>query len=146
MTASTIMFSSDLFFGSKVTGTATAMGLHVELEADIGRGLSKLEGGGYRCVILDLAMQGLSPADVIAAVNNSSATDRPHVIAFGSQQLQAFIGREFAGMFQHSFDIDVDTADGKLGMQLPDVRKANKNDHQRGTAGETSYGHGMRSF
>ncbi|MBT4865307.1 MAG: hypothetical protein HON53_09335 [Planctomycetaceae bacterium] len=84
MTASTIMFSSDLFFGSKVTGTATAMGLHVELEADIGRGLSKLEGGGYRCVILDLAMQGLSPADVIAAVNNSSATDRPHVIAFGS--------------------------------------------------------------
>ena len=67
-----------------VTGTATAMGLHVELEADIERGLSKLAGGGYRCVILDLAMPGLSPADVIAAVSNSTTTDKPHVIAFGS--------------------------------------------------------------
>ena len=84
MNTNTIMFSCDLFFGSKVTGTATAIGLHVELEANIERGLSKLEGGGYRCVILDLAMPGLSPADVIAAVNNSTAADKPHVIAFGS--------------------------------------------------------------
>jgi CheY-like chemotaxis protein len=78
------MFSQDLFFGSKVTGTAGAMGLHVELEADIERGLSKLAGGGYRCVILDLAMPGLSPADVVAAVKSSTATDRPRVIAFGA--------------------------------------------------------------
>jgi CheY-like chemotaxis protein len=78
------MFSQDLFFGSKVTGTAGAMGLHVELEADVERGLSKLAGGGYRCVILDLAMPGLSPADVVAAVNNSTAKDRPRVIAFGA--------------------------------------------------------------
>jgi CheY-like chemotaxis protein len=78
------MFTRDLFFGSKVTGTASAMGLHVELEADIERGLSKLAGGGYRCVILDLAMPRLSPADVVAAVNNSTAKDRPRVIAFGA--------------------------------------------------------------
>ena len=84
MNTNTIMFSQDLFFGSKVTGTAGAMGLHVELEADIERGLSKLAGGGYRCVILDLAMPGLSPADVVAAVKSSTATDRPRVIAFGA--------------------------------------------------------------
>ena len=79
--AAGLFFTRDLFFGSKVTGTAAALGFRVEMEGDVSQGLSKLSGGDYRCIILDLAMPGLVPADVIGGL---PAGNRPRLIAFGS--------------------------------------------------------------
>ena len=79
-----LLISADLFFGSKVTGTAAAIGLKAELAGSVTQGLEKLAGGGYRCVILDLAMPGLSPGDVVDAVRSLDEEERPRVIAFGS--------------------------------------------------------------
>lgn len=79
-----LMFSSDLFFGSKVTGTASALGLQVELTGNVQQGLAKLADGKFRCVILDLAMPGLAPAAVTAAIGHVAEDQRPRVVAFGS--------------------------------------------------------------
>jgi CheY-like chemotaxis protein len=79
--AAGLMFTCDLFFGSKVTGTAAELGFRVDMEGDVSRGLSKLSDGNYRCIILDLAMPGLVPSDVM---DRLPAENRPCVIAFGS--------------------------------------------------------------
>jgi hypothetical protein len=80
-TADGLLLSDDLFFGSKVTGTASELGLKVDLEGDVVAALKKLRTGGYRCVIVDLAKRGLAVGDVMASL---PPADPPHVIAFGA--------------------------------------------------------------
>ena len=81
VSAAGLIFTRDLFFGSKVTGTAAALGFRVDMEGDVSQGLSRVSDGNYRCIILDLAMPGLVPSDVI---DRLPAENRPRVIAFGS--------------------------------------------------------------
>lgn len=71
----------DLFFSSKITGTAAALGFRVDSVADLSQAESKLAQGRYRCLFLDLAMPGLAVDEIMAAL---PADGRPIVVAFGS--------------------------------------------------------------
>ena len=75
-----LMISRDLFFSSKVTGTAAELGFRVVVEGNLAQAASKAADSTYRCIILDLSTPGLTVPDVIAAL---PAANRPTVIAFG---------------------------------------------------------------
>ncbi len=77
--AAGLMVSRDLFFSSKVTGTAAQWGLSVELEGDVSQAIAKLAGHSYRCLILDLGTPGLSVSEMMATL---PVENRPRVIAF----------------------------------------------------------------
>ncbi len=76
-----LLVSRDLFFTSKVTGTAQALGTRVDVVADAESGVLKLAGGEYRCVFIDLADEELDVAAFLARIKRDP---RPPVIAFGS--------------------------------------------------------------
>lgn len=71
----------DLFFASKVTGTAAALGLRVEVVGDTDAAIERVKAGAYRCLFLDLADDGLN---VPALLESLPVNSRPRVIAFGS--------------------------------------------------------------
>ncbi len=76
-----LLISPDLFFTSKVTGTAQALGLRVDSVDDIATAKSRLEAGDIGCVLLDLATPRVSVAELRAAMPESA---RVPIIAFGS--------------------------------------------------------------
>lgn len=76
-----LLISPDLFFTSKVTGTAQALGLRVDSVDDIATAKSRLEAGEIGCVLLDLAAPRVSVAELLAAMPDSA---RVPIIAFGS--------------------------------------------------------------
>lgn len=76
-----LLISLDLFFTSKVTGTAQALGLRVESVDDIVTATSRLQAGDIGCVLLDLAAPRVAVADLLAAIPESA---RVPIIAFGS--------------------------------------------------------------
>jgi DNA-binding response OmpR family regulator len=78
--ATALLVSRDLFFSSKITGTAAELGFRVAVEGNVAAAASKAALSTYRCIILDLATPGLKVTDVIAAL---PAANRPTVIAFG---------------------------------------------------------------
>ena len=73
-----ILVSRDLFFASKVTGIAAALGHHVVMEGDPGQA-ARRAAAGCRCVIVDLSTPGLLLEELIAAL---PAEPRPRVIAY----------------------------------------------------------------
>ncbi len=75
-----LMISRDLFFSSKVTGTAAELGFRVVVEGNLAQAASKAADSTYRCIILDLSTPELTVSDVIAALPTAN---RPTVIAFG---------------------------------------------------------------
>jgi len=79
-----LLLCKDLFFSSKVTGTAEALGLKVDVLEDSVQLAEKLTEFSCRCLILDLAMPGLNVAEVVESL---PAENRPVVIAFGSHVL-----------------------------------------------------------
>ncbi len=76
-----LLISPDLFFTSKVTGTAQALGLRVDSVDDIARATLRLQAGDIGCVLLDLAAPRVSVADLLSAMPDSA---RVPIIAFGS--------------------------------------------------------------
>lgn len=76
-----LLISPDLFFTSKVTGTAQALGLRVEAVDDIASAAVRLPAGDIACVLLDLGIPRVSVADLFAAM---PAAARVPIIAFGS--------------------------------------------------------------
>ncbi len=74
-----LLISPDLFFTSKVTGTAQALGLRVEAFDNITMATDRLASGEVACVLFDLGAPRASIADLFAAL----PTPIP-VIAFGS--------------------------------------------------------------
>lgn len=76
-----LLISPDLFFTSKVTGTAQALGLRVDSVDDIATATSRLQAGGIGCVLLDLAAPRVSVAEFLAAMPESAQVP---IIAFGS--------------------------------------------------------------
>ncbi|MCH7988117.1 MAG: response regulator [Planctomycetes bacterium] len=85
-TTTGLLICDDLFFSSKVTGTADALGLKVNVIENVDELPKKLSESSYRCVILDLTMPGLNPAEVMSAMPSEN---RPAVIAFGSHVMTA---------------------------------------------------------
>lgn len=76
-----LLISPDLFFTSKVTGTAQALGLRVDSVDDIATAKSRLEAGDIGCVLFDLAAPRVSVDELRDAMPDSA---RVPIIAFGS--------------------------------------------------------------
>lgn len=74
-----VLITRDLFFSSKVTGTAAALGLPAVTAAGLDRLQELLDAGDVTGVMLDLGA-GIAPADVLALL---SPTVRPRTLAFG---------------------------------------------------------------
>jgi len=79
-TPDALLISRDLFFASKITGTAAALGFRVVVDGNVTEVLAKAAASSYRCLILDLTTPDLRVSDVLAAL---PAANRPTVIAFG---------------------------------------------------------------
>lgn len=88
--AAGLLVGSDLFFASKITGTAAALGGRIEVAASMEQARAKLAEQPYRCVLIDLGLPGLELSGLLAA---ASGEPRPVVVAFGphvqTQSLQA---------------------------------------------------------
>jgi hypothetical protein len=76
-----LLISRDLFFTSKVTGTARELGGQIEVVPDCPTAADRVAAGGVCCVFVDLAEAGLPLASFIAGL---PVAGRPVVIAFGS--------------------------------------------------------------
>lgn len=76
-----LLVCDDLFFTSKVTGTAEALGLKVVEAGSMTAAKERIAAGGIRFAIVDLSLPGLRAADLVAAL---PADDRPPVLAFDS--------------------------------------------------------------
>jgi hypothetical protein len=73
-----LLLTRDVFFASKVTGTAQQLGLRAETVMTLELLRERIANGDVTGVILDLG-SGIAPADIVAA-----ATPRPKLIAFGA--------------------------------------------------------------
>lgn len=76
-----LLISPDLFFTSKVTGTAQALGLRVEAFDNITLAAARLSSSDVACVLFDLGAPRASVTDLFAALPTSTPIP---VIAFGS--------------------------------------------------------------
>lgn len=79
-----LLLCDDLFFGTKVTGTARGLGLRVDDVPTVTALEAALEGddGPVALVLIDLGLAGVAVADVVAALPVEA--DRPRIVAFGS--------------------------------------------------------------
>jgi DNA-binding NarL/FixJ family response regulator len=75
-----LLITRDLFFASKITGTAAELGFRIAVEGDAAQGAHLAADPACRCLILDLTTPGLKVPDVLVAL---PAATRPRVIAFG---------------------------------------------------------------
>jgi len=75
-----MLLCGDLFFSSKVSGTAESLGVWLDVRGQLPAEIPGPAAGGYRLVLLDLTLAGVSPA---ALMERLTLDDRPHVIAFG---------------------------------------------------------------
>src|SRR5438128_1357505 len=80
MSKSGILISRDVFFSSKVTGTAAALGLTVRTIASCEPLRDAVGREELGLVILDLECAGVTPSDVIAALGENSKVS---TVAFG---------------------------------------------------------------
>ena len=76
-----LLITRNLFFASKVTGTAGELGLHVEVVGSIEDAHKRATRPSCRCLLIDLAVPGGGPLELLAGFPES---DRPAVIAFGA--------------------------------------------------------------
>src|SRR5258707_1255254 len=81
-----LLISRDLFFTSKVTGTAAALGIEVQVVGDAQTAAEQVRAHAYRCIFIDLADAGLDLEGFFAGFKGDS---RPPVIAFGSHVAKA---------------------------------------------------------
>jgi hypothetical protein len=75
-----LLFTRDLFFASKVTGTAQALGLVVRSGSSLEQLRESVGADDLKLVILDLDCAGITPADVMAALPAGNAVS---TVAFG---------------------------------------------------------------
>jgi CheY-like chemotaxis protein len=76
-----LLLSGDMLFSSRVTGTATALGGAVDVAGNVAAALGREELAEYRCVILDLALQG-SVREAMERLRAAGCA--APVVAFGS--------------------------------------------------------------
>lgn len=85
-----LLISRDLFFTSKVTGTAQQLGCAIQVVPNTATAATRIAAGGIRCLFVDLSPPPAGLAELIGGLPKET---RPKVIAFGSHvataQLQA---------------------------------------------------------
>jgi CheY-like chemotaxis protein len=78
---SALLVSRDLFFVSKVTGTASSLGVNIQVAAEAKEAAQLASTEPFQCIFVDLADAGL---DVSAFFANLEPGRSVPVIAFGS--------------------------------------------------------------
>ncbi|MBI3463856.1 MAG: hypothetical protein HY000_12490 [Planctomycetes bacterium] len=76
-----LLVSTDVIFSTKITGTARAMGLQVDVVSSVEAAANGIQSARPRCVLLDLGLASLSAeriGEVVEAVGGAA------VLAFGS--------------------------------------------------------------
>jgi CheY-like chemotaxis protein len=81
-----LLISRDLFFASKVTGTAAQLGLCVETVPDVATALERVRSAPIACLFCDLEAPRLNIAGLIGALPRES---RPKLVAFGPHVAQS---------------------------------------------------------
>ena len=86
MTAATtsraaLLVSRDLFFISKVTGTASSLGIEMRVAAEAQAAAQLASVGAFQCIFIDLADEGLDVSEFFASLKGRLPAP---VIAFGS--------------------------------------------------------------
>ena len=76
-----LLVSADLIFCTKITGTARAMGLEVEVAGSVEGAASRIPAMRPRCVLLDLGLANLAPERIGELVQVAAGAP---VLAFGS--------------------------------------------------------------
>lgn len=77
-----LLLCDDLIFTSRITGTATALGLTLRTAKTVAELRRFFEQSQPRCVILDLNAPGLNIAELAAEI--AALTPRPKLIGYGS--------------------------------------------------------------
>src|SRR5258708_20056877 len=80
-TCTALLISRDLFFTSKVTGTASALGIEVQVVGDAQAAAEHVRTHACRCIFIDLADAGLDLGIFIEGLKGGS---HPPLIPFGS--------------------------------------------------------------
>jgi CheY-like chemotaxis protein len=80
-TCTALLISRDLFFTSRITGTASALGIEVQVVGDAQSAAEQVRACSYRCIFIDLADAGLDIGVFFAGLKGGW---HPPVIAFGS--------------------------------------------------------------
>jgi hypothetical protein len=75
-----LLVTGDLFFSSKVTGTANALGEKVDVAGSTGEAAARISERDYRFLFVDLETPGLDLEGLLATL---PAGGRPKVVAFG---------------------------------------------------------------
>lgn len=75
-----VLVCRDLFFTSKITGTADALGYRIQTVGNTEELPQLLKSSDCRCLLLDLESVGLDLTQVLAVLPSD---ERPTVIAFG---------------------------------------------------------------
>lgn len=107
-----LLLTSNLFFSSKVTGTAQALGLAVDAVMRADQVPARIATGNYRCLFIDLGLPGLNIADVVQSLPAEQPIRR---IAFGPHvETALFEAARAAGC-------DEVLAHSRFSGQLPDL-------------------------
>jgi CheY-like chemotaxis protein len=81
-----LLISRDLFFISRVTGTASSLGIEMQVAANAQAAAQIANAETFQCIFIDLADEGLDVSEFFASYKaRPSVSDLPvPVIAFGS--------------------------------------------------------------
>ena len=114
--AAGLLLSQDLFFGSRITGTAEQLGLRVDTAANVAQALEKARQEPYRAVFVDLSLPGLSVAELMGGLPEAA---RPRVLAFGSHVHTSLLEQARAA------GCDEVLTRGQLSANLAEILRAN---------------------
>jgi DNA-binding NarL/FixJ family response regulator len=76
-----LLVTGDLIFSTKITGTARALGLEVEVIGSAGSTVERVRSASPRCILLDLSVMGLT-SELMREIVSAAAGGA--VLAFGS--------------------------------------------------------------
>jgi CheY-like chemotaxis protein len=83
-----LLLCRDLFFTSKIAGTASALGLKMESAGSAADAVARISAKSYRCLFINLDEPGL---DIAALLRDIPAEPRPTVIAFAAHVAESSI-------------------------------------------------------
>ena len=74
-----LLLSRDLFFSSRITGTASEMGCAVDVAGDAETAAARFRERAYRLVLIDLTLD-IDPARIVTPIREAGDT---FIVAFG---------------------------------------------------------------
>lgn len=107
-----LLLCRDLFFTSKITGTASALGMKMEIVGSVADAVARIAAKKYRCLFVNLDEPGI---DIRALLHELPADRRPTVIAFAAHVAESAIDAA------HSAGCDQVLSRGLLSTTLPDL-------------------------